>query len=148
MEIKLPSQATGREIIDAFKKALESELWNFSIQTNGSKYEPGSVKRITVSQAIVFNPTHTKRALFSRKTKTINDEPFYGISAVELHKQYETLDMGMCLDRGLMPADAEEFEEFVEFGEWLDDEAETARNKFEKLLGCVYENLGYKQSTQ
>lgn len=144
MIVKLPGNYTGAQIIEAFEKALRPETnWSFE-KSSTSHYEPGSVRRVETSKGLGFNQTEQRKTLFTRKTKIVNCEPFFEIGEMNLNNKFSEIEINMTIDRGVLPYDVDKFEEFVKFGLLYEAEVEIARKKFESLLGCVYENLGYR----
>ena len=107
MEVKLPRPATGKEIADAFVKAVKTvELPGTKLEVKEvvSEYriEPGSVKQVIKSLTITI-PIFLERTIgfFRKRTDYHNCDYAFKLKEIKLEDSYNTVDISCYYDNDL-----------------------------------------------
>lgn len=95
MRVNLPRSFTGKEIMEAFKKAIpteipEKEKWDIEEFDGRFEYEPGSAIRVFFKKIILFALVWEKKHIFSKEFKW--KDKLYSIGA-DSFVHYKEIEM-------------------------------------------------------
>lgn len=141
MKIKLPKNATGEEILAVLKEAVGAG-WIAREIGHESRYEPGSVKLVLVSNGLEFRPTTERKKyfLFGPTITTDNSSFSCTLRPVNLNKHYDEIDI-LFNGNGV---GYRNFKDTEKICMWNKRDGTDFRRKFEKLLGKFFDALQSK----